>query len=188
MRAASSGATSRTSSGFEAAKGDYILQPSDLIRIKVFQEEDLTQEVRLSQEATSVTLLLIGTVDLQNKTVRAAEELIRQRYNADFLVNPQVSLTVIEYSKRSVDVIGAVNTAGRVFFPQEKELDLVGAITLAGGQNRYADLKKVRLTRRKPDGQPETIIVNVDELMKGGATKSYPLSKDDVIFVPEKIL
>ena len=38
---------------------DYLLQPSDLLHIQVFQEEDLTREVRISQEYT-VTLPLIG--------------------------------------------------------------------------------------------------------------------------------
>lgn len=169
------------------AKTDYVLQPNDLIRIKVFQEEDLSQEVRLSQEST-VTLLLIGIVDLKDKTIRQAEELIRNLYDRDFLFNPKLNLLVVEYAKRSVNVIGAVNNAGRIFFPQEQGLSLVDAITLAGGQNRYADLKRVKLTRKNGDGQPETVTVNVDEIMKGGAGQAWPLQKDDVIFVPEKIL
>ena len=168
-------------------KTDYVLQPNDLIRIRVFQEEDLSQEVRLSQEST-VTLLLIGIVDLKDKTIRQAEELIRNLYARDFLVNPKLNLLVVEYAKRSVNVIGAVNNAGRIFFPQEQGLSLVDAITLAGGQNRLADLKRVKLTRKNADGQPESVTVNVDEIMKSGAGQAWPLQKDDVIFVPERIL
>ena len=168
-------------------KTDYVLQPNDLLRIRVFQEEDLSQEVRLSQEST-VTLLLIGIVDLKDKTIRQAEELIRNLYARDFLVNPKLNLLVVEYAKRSVNVIGAVNNAGRIFFPQEQGLSLVDAITLAGGQNRLADLKRVKLTRKNADGQPESVTVNVDEIMKSGAGQAWPLQKDDVIFVPERIL
>ena len=169
------------------AKTDYVLQPNDLMRIRVFQEEDLSQEVRLSQEST-VTLLLIGIVDLKDKTIRQAEELIRNLYDRDFLFNPKLNLLVVEYAKRSVNVIGAVNTAGRIFFPQEQGLSLVDAITLAGGQNRLADLKRVKLTRKNADGQLESMTVNVDEIMKSGAGQAWPLQKDDVIFVPERIL
>jgi polysaccharide biosynthesis/export protein len=171
----------------QGTKTDYVLQPNDLIRIRVFQEEDLSQEVRLAQEST-VTLLLIGIVDLKDKTIRQAEELIRNLYARDFLVNPKLNLLVVEYAKRSVNVIGAVNNAGRIFFPQEQGLSLVDAITLAGGQNRLADLKRVKLTRKNAEGQPESVTVNVDEIMKGGAGQAWPLQKDDVIFVPERIL
>lgn len=166
---------------------DYVLQPLDLIRILVFQEPDLERQVRISQEYT-INLPLIGQVDLTGRSVRQAEELIRQLYDRDFLRNPQITITVIEYTPRTVQVLGAVNQPGSIAFTPEQQMGLVEAIARAGGQARIADLKRVRLSRAKPDGTTETVTINVDDIMKGGSNDRWLLQKGDVIFVPERIL
>ncbi|HEX7631463.1 MAG TPA: polysaccharide biosynthesis/export family protein [Lacunisphaera sp.] len=165
---------------------DYVLQPSDLIRVLIFQEPDLLREVRITQEYT-ITLPLIGTLDLRDKTVRQAEEIIRSLYDKDYLVNPQVNLAVLEYSQRTVQVVGAVNNPGSVVFPPEQKMGLVEAIARAGGQSRIADLKRVQLTRTNADGKTENYIINVGDLMKGASSEPWLLRKGDVILVPEKL-
>lgn len=166
---------------------DYILQPLDLLRIMVFQEPDLERQVRISQEYT-VNLPLIGSVDLSGKSVRQAEELIRARYDADYLKNPQITITVLEYTQRTVQILGAVNSPGAIAFTPEQEMTIVEAIAKAGGQARIADIRRVRLTRQSPNGKTETYTINLDDLMKGGSTENWTLQKGDVIFVPERIL
>lgn len=166
---------------------DYVLQPSDLIRVLIFQQPDLLREVRITQEYT-ITLPLIGTIDLRGRTVRQAEEIIRSLYDKDYLVNPQVNLTVLEYTQRTVQVVGAVNQPGAVVFPPEQKMGLIEAIARAGGQSRIADLKRVRLTRTSAEGKAENQIINVDDMMKGNSNEQYLLQKGDVIFVPERLL
>jgi polysaccharide export outer membrane protein len=166
---------------------DYVMQPSDLIRVLIFQEPDLLREVRITQEYT-ITLPLIGTIDLRGRTVRQAEEIIRSLYDKDYLVNPQVNLTVLEYTQRTVQVVGAVNQPGAVVFPPEQKMGLIEAIARAGGQSRIADLKRVRLTRTNAEGKAENQIINVDDMMKGNSNEQYLLLKGDVIFVPERLL
>lgn len=174
----------------ESQVEDYILQPQDVLRIFVFQHDDLNKQceaVSISKEYT-ISLPLIKTVNLSGKTVRQAEELIRVAYDKDYLVNPQVSVMVVKYSERSVNVGGAVNTAGRILFPQERGLTIVDAISLAGGPSRIADLKRVKLTRKNAAGETVTEEVNVDSMWKGGGRDALILQKDDNIFVPERIL
>jgi polysaccharide biosynthesis/export protein len=169
------------------AATDYVLQPSDLIRVVIFQEADLEREVRITQEHT-ITLPLIGTVDVKARTVRQVEEIIRDLYDKDYLVNPQVNLTVMAYAESTVQVVGSVNKPGQVLFPPEQKLTLVEAIARAGGHSRIADLRKVRLTRTTADGRTENFTVNVDDLMKGVSGEPWLLIKGDVIFVPERLL
>jgi polysaccharide export outer membrane protein len=168
---------------------DYVLQPEDVLRVQVFQEEDINRqgEVKISQEHT-IFLPLIKIISLKGKTVRQAEDLIRDLYNKDFLVNPQVSVAVVKYAERSVSVTGAVNGAGRVIFPPERGLTIIEAISLAGGQHRVADMRRVRLTRKSASGEPVTMTIDVDSIMKGGARDAVPLESGDTIFVPERIL
>jgi polysaccharide biosynthesis/export protein len=169
------------------ATTDYVLQPSDLIQVMVFQEPDLLREVRITQEYT-ITLPLLGTIDVKGKTVRQTELTIRDLYDKDYLVNPQISLTVLEYNQRTVKVLGSVNQPGAIVFPPEQKMGLLEAIARAGGFNRIADRKRVRLSRTLADGKTENYTINADEMMQGASAAQWLLTKDDVIFVPERIL
>ena len=172
-----------------APAGSPVLAPSDLLSIRVYGEAELTQEVRISREYT-ISLMLIKQVNLNGKTARQAEELIRDLYNRDFLVNPQVSLIVKEYSKRTVNVLGEVNRPGPVSFPLEQGLTLIEAIGLAGGTNQIAKLSTVRIVRVAPDGKQETQIVNFGDLLKGktsnsGGKSDFPLQVNDTVWVDQ---
>lgn len=169
-----------------ASKPDYVLHASDLVRVQVFQEEELTREVRVSQEFR-IMLPLIGPIDVRDKTVRQLQETIRELYDRDYLVNPQVNVFVIEYAQRSVNVLGSVNSPGIVLFPQEQGLTLLDAVARVGGFSRLADRRKLKLTR-VVDGKTSTYIINADEIIEGNAREAWPLVQDDVIFVPERIL
>lgn len=167
---------------------EYLLQPQDILRIFIFQHDDLNKQmeaVRISDTHT-ISLPLVNSIDLRGRTARQAEEVIRAAYDRDFLVNPQVSVIVVKYAERSVNVVGQVNNAGRVLFPQEKGLTIVEAIALAGGQTRLADLKKVRLTRKTAEGETVVEEIDVDALMKRGGRDAVQLQRDDVLFIPER--
>jgi polysaccharide biosynthesis/export protein len=166
---------------------DYILQPLDLLRIQVFQEPDLERQVRISQEYT-INLPLIGNLDLSGKSVRLAEELVRSYYDRDYLKNPQITITVLEYTQRTVQVLGAVNQPGSIAFTPEQQMGLLEAVARAGGFNRLAERRRVRLTRNFPDGKVENFTINADDVIQGNSRDKWMLQKGDVIFVPERIL
>jgi polysaccharide export outer membrane protein len=167
---------------------DYLLAPQDVIRVKIYQEPDLTSELRISAEGL-IELPLIGRIDLKGKTIRQAEETIRKLYDADYLVDPQVNLSIMEYAPRTVEVFGAVNTPGVVLFPKEKVLTLTEAISTAGSTNRLANRKAVTLKRKMPDGSTKSFTINLDDLIRGDSeAQNVPLEPGDVITVPERIL
>ncbi|HEY1764307.1 MAG TPA: polysaccharide biosynthesis/export family protein [Opitutaceae bacterium] len=173
---------------FSALRSEYVLQPQDVIKIEVFQEPDMERQVRLSQEC-SVTLPLLGSVNLKGKTVQQATEYIRKLYDADYLVNPQINLIVLEYSKHDVSVLGQVDKAGAVDLPTDKPLYLLDAVANTGGFTRLADRKHVLLTRQEKDGTSSTTEINVDNIIESkGKADPWPLREGDVIFVPERIL
>jgi polysaccharide biosynthesis/export protein len=166
---------------------DYVLQPYDLVRVVVFQEPDLGREVRLSPD-TTLTLPLIRTVDLRGKTVREAQDIIRNLYDRDYLVDPQINITVLEYAKVSVNVLGAVTTSGPVVIPPDQGLKLLDAITHAGGFNRLADRKHIKLSRTDTEGKTTTVVINADDIIQSTSSNQWPLQKGDVIYVPERLL
>jgi polysaccharide export outer membrane protein len=168
-------------------KFSYKLQPLDLLKIQIFQEPDLDREVRVSKNHT-IVLPLIGTVDLTNLTVHDAEQLITDLYGRDYLVNPQINITVTEYTQRSLNVLGAVGSPGSVMIPPERELTLVDAIAHAGGFSRLANRTHVSLTRTLASGEIQHFTINVDELIEGKPAHQWVVQDGDVVFVPESVL
>jgi len=159
----------------------------DLVKVQVFQEPDLDRELRVSQEHT-IVMPLIGVVDLKKRTVREAELLIASLYNADYLVNPQINITVVEYSPRTVNVLGAVNNPGSVLIPPEHNLSLLDVIARSGGFSRLANRGKLSLTRIMADGETQNFTINGDQLVSGDASSSWTVQDGDVVFVPERVL
>ena len=165
----------------------YKLHPMDLLKLQVFQEPDLDRELRVSQDNT-VVVPLIGVVNLSGLSVRETELLIAELYRKDYLVNPQINITVVEYSPRSVNVFGAVNQPGSVVFPPERELTLLDAIARSGGFSRLANRSKVSLTRTQTNGQTVNYVINADQLVGGDSDNRVPVQNGDVIYIPERVL
>jgi len=168
------------------SQGNYLLNPSDLLRVEVFQEQELFREVRVSGDG-SIVLPLIGKIYVGGRSIFDAEKLITELYDRDYLVNPQINVTVTEYALKRVNVIGQVNKPGIVIFPPEEEMVLLEAISLAGGFNRLADKAKVTLTRTLVSGKTETFQIDTRKLISGDEAATWNLQKDDVIFVPERV-
>lgn len=184
------GATEATSptadSSVPATPVDYVLRPSDILQVKIYKEEDLTREVSVSQEYT-VSLPLIGNVSVKNRSVRQIEEMIRQLYERDYLVNPQVTLIVLKYAERAVNVIGSVNSPQAVPFPPERGLTLLEAVARAGGFSRLADRSKVKIIRTDEKGVSTAFTINAEKLLESRSANLWPLQVDDVIQVEERI-
>ncbi|GAB5560733.1 MAG: hypothetical protein SynsKO_23800 [Synoicihabitans sp.] len=147
----------------------------------------MDREVRMSREAM-VFLPLIGRVSLEGHTIRSAEEKLQLLYDRDYLVNPQINITVLEYARRTVNVLGSVASPGEIEFPREEGLTLLDAISRAGGFTRLGDRRRVRLTRKLPDGTVENFLINADDMIEGDSTEQWPLQTGDLIFVQERII
>lgn len=179
----SSGGDSASSSYGIAVGENYILKTSDVIELQVYQERDLTKAVRIEGDGT-VALALIGKVKLAGMTVAEAQSLVTDLYNRDYLVDPQVSLQIIEFAPKFVHVLGMVGSPGKVPMPPDSDLTLIDAISQARGVTRLGNAKKVRIKRN--DGT-KPFDVNYDEIRRGEA-KDIILNEGDTITIPERII
>jgi polysaccharide export outer membrane protein len=131
-----------------------------------------------------VQLPLIGDVKVAGMTVRAAREMIRKRYDADYLVDPQVYLNVVDYARRGFTILGQVAKPSTYDFPGGKSLSLLEAVGMAGGFTRTADRGKVIVKRSSEGGGQQTIRLNAKKLA-GEGKDSFAVQPGDVITVGE---
>lgn len=166
---------------------NYVLKPSDVLQVEVYQEKDLNKSVRVEGDG-SVALALIGKVKVAGMTVAEAQSLITDLYNRDYLVNPQVSLLVVNFSMKVVRILGSVNSPGVVQIPPDRELTLTEAIAGVNGISRLGNPKSLTIKRVDEDGRARQMEINFSKIVTDPDMKDVILQEGDTIWVPERII
>ena len=165
-----------------AVSGDYILRPGDTIEMIIYKENDLSIRSRIGKDG-KVQLPLLGVVKLSGLSVTQATEFLRARYDADYIVSPQIYLNILAYSTVKFTIIGQVNKPGAYEYAESEPLDLLQAIGMAGGFTRIADRGHVRVKRREGNAV-KTIKVNAKKLTDSNVDR-FMVETGDVIDVGE---
>lgn len=130
-------------------KANYLLRPSDVVTITVFREPDLSVENTPVGADGMLSLPLIGSIKVDGLTARQLEQDIRNRLKPS-LVNPVVSVNIMQFGSHVVTVEGAVEKPGMYAFKPGTRLS--GAISLAAGPNRVAKLTEIAVFRQTASG------------------------------------
>jgi polysaccharide export outer membrane protein len=118
-----------TSSG---AKGDYVLGSGDLLYIEVFDVEELTREVRISETGFISLPLVPVKVRASGLTAFQLQDKLAELLQVNGLVsNPQVTVSVKEQHGEPITVIGAVRTP--MVIQAVREMNLLEVLSRAGG-------------------------------------------------------
>jgi len=172
------------SSSGPASPADYIIGPSDLLEIEVFESERLSDKnVRVSSNGM-VTLPLLGSVEVGGLSSREAETKIQYLLKEnEYIYEPHVSVFVAEYKSKLVSIVGAVQAPGTYELLGRKTL--LDALANAQGLTPNAG-RSAHITRQNNDGSRQTYIVDVDKLLEDGNPElNIPIHPGDVIFVPQ---
>lgn len=165
-----------------SAADDEQLGPDDTIRITVFQNPDLTTETRISSQG-AIVFPLIGEVQLADRTPAEAGEVIAAALREEgYVVDPQVSVSILEVRSRRVSVLGAVAQPGR-YALDGPAVRLTDILALAGGITERGDGKVVVMTDR--DGATERREIDVAGMYENGdLSGDIELTNGDTLFVP----
>lgn len=162
---------------------NYKVQPGDLLEINVYQEKDMARTVRVSGNGT-ITFPLAGNIKLSDLSVPEAEAVLAQALG-EYIINPQVTVLIKEYSNKQVYVLGEVKKPGSITLPVERRLTVLEAITLAGGFTDLAAQDKTKVLRNA-NGQNLTIEVEISKITKqGDKSADIFLEPNDTVFVPQ---
>lgn len=173
-----------TKQAIQRESKEYQISPSDILKISVYQEEDLTRTVRVSQSGC-ISYPLLGKIKIVGLSVSEVEEKIANLLRKEYLVNPQVTIFIEEYHPRKIFILGAVNKPGAYNLPLEKTLTVLEAISLAGGFTNLAAVDKTKIIRIE-DGIEKNIVVKITDITKrGDKSKDIILKLNDIIVIPE---
>jgi len=127
----------------------YRLGPEDVLEISVWREDALKREVLVRPDG-GISYPLIGEIQAAGKTVNDLREEITKRLEK-FVPDAAVSVTVLKTGSQRIYVLGKVTKPGE--FPVGRSVDVLQALSMAGGLTPFADANGIRIMRRDGDRQ-----------------------------------
>ncbi len=145
-----------------ASENDYRLGSGDKILINVYGEDDLTIETQLS-DSGMVNYPFLGELKVTGLTVAQLEAKIVKGLKGDYLVNPNVHVSILEY--RPFFINGEVEKPGG--YPFQPGLTISKAAALAQGFTERASQSKIFVVRGD-DASQTPVKVDLNTLLRPG--------------------
>jgi polysaccharide export outer membrane protein len=127
----------------------YVLEPGDIIGISVWREPGLEDTVLVRPDG-GITFPLAGEVDAEGKTIAEVSHDLTQRL-AEFIPDPVVTVSIQQIEGNRIFVTGRVNKPGSIVLT--RPLDVMQALSMAGGLSPFADKDAIKVLRRSGDRQ-----------------------------------
>lgn len=125
-------------------EGGYEIQPGDRLQVEVWQNQQLTRQVRVRPDGR-ITLPLVNEVEAAGQTVPQFQARLAKRLRT-YIKDPVVSITVTNFSQKRIFVQGQVRNSAAYDF--SGDMYLLQALTLAGGATPFSEGCAV-IVRRK---------------------------------------
>ena len=173
----------------------YVLGPNDQISVHVLHLEEIgSQPIRIDMQGY-INVALAGRIHAGGMTVTLLENAIAERLKS-YLLNPTVSVTIVEYHSQPVSILGAVNKPG--VHQLQGQMNLFEALSLADGLRSDAG-DQIKITRHKewgalpllgtvtdPSGEYTIGSVSTKSIMEAAnPEENIELKPNDVISVPK---
>ena len=155
-----------------AISSDYRLVPGDKLRIEVYKDAQLSQNVQVRPDG-KITLPLANDVTAAGHTPTELRDAIVSSLKA-YMTNPTVTVMVVETVPPLIYVMGEVNGAGPQ--PLVGKMDVVQALAAAKGFRDFADTKNIVIRRGS-----QVLTFNYNDSVKGKGTPIYLQPGDTIV-------
>jgi polysaccharide export outer membrane protein len=160
---------------------DYAIGAGDVLSLKVYDHDELTVKVRVS-EAGTIDFPLIGQVHVGGLGTRLAAERIETALANGYIIEPQVTIFVEQFKSKKVIVLGPVHNPGLV--------ELNGSITLLELMSQVGGLKdnagQTATIKRQENGTQRNISIDLDRLIRtGDPQQNIQIQGGDTVSIAE---
>jgi polysaccharide export outer membrane protein len=179
---------------------NYRLGPEDQIEIRVWDHEDLTRKLQISLDG-GISYPFVGEIKAQGMTVLELQKELERRLAQGYIVEPHVSIAVLDYKSQKFFVVGNVQKPGT--YPLTRPITVTEAISQAGGlaigsgkpltgamaiivrPQKGEKPKQPRMPEQSPPGQKVT--VSLSAAYSGDPRHNVEIKNGDTIYVPSLI-
>ena len=170
-----------------ADDGAYRINGGDQLHIAVYGEQNLNQDVVVQPDGW-ISFPLAGNINALDLTLPELQTKIadnlRQSQFFPNLTDSEVTVSMRKAVGNSISVIGQVKAPGTFAF--DTRLDVMQALSLAGGLTPFAGKDEIKILRRDAAGKQSMIPFDYEQLEEGENLESNILLKGgDVVVVPQ---
>src|ERR1700719_1182475 len=170
---------------FQVARAEdpsYTVKPGDTLAIAVWKEPDLTGNAFLVRPDGTFTFPLVGQIDARGKGVVELQTLLTTRIKK-YIADPVVTVSVQEIKGNKIYVIGQVTKPGD--FIVNPRVNVMQALSMAGGTTPFAALGDIMILRRTDTGQQQALPFKYTDVVRGrNLQQNIMLQAGDVVVVP----
>ena len=127
----------------------YLIQPGDVLTVSVWKEPELQSEVLVRPDG-GLSFPLVGDVKAAGLSLDDVRSVMDQRLRK-YIPDPVVTVALKQIGGNRIYVVGKVNRPGE--FPFTKPIDVMQALSLAGGATSFAALDDIQILRREGEKQ-----------------------------------
>jgi len=160
---------------------EYTVKAGDILGIAVWKEPDLTNNAVLVRPDGTFSVPLVGQVDARGKGVLELQNFIAERLKK-YISDPVVTVSVQEVKGNKVYVIGQVMKSGE--FVVNPSVNVMQALSMAGGATAFASLNNTIILRRTAAGQVALPFHYNDVIHGKDLQQNVELQAGDVVVVP----
>jgi polysaccharide export outer membrane protein len=158
---------------------NYIVGSGDVLKIDVYDHEDLKKTVRVSNNG-SIVIPFLGQIQVDGMTVPDVTKKLTRLLADGYIINPQVNIFIEEFRSKKAIILGHINKPGIA--------ELRGATTFLEIVSQAGGLKEgagdTATIKRIKDGKQEVLIVNIKSMVEGGDLSQNILIQDgDTIYI-----
>ncbi len=158
----------------------YLIGPGDVLSISVWKEEGMQKEVLVRPDG-EITFPLVGELQAGGLTTKVLSDALVVQLKR-YIPNPSVTVSVLRSVSNKIYVIGKVNRPGE--FVATGYMDVLQALTMAGGLTPYADSDDIKIIRRTATGTNMKLF-DYDEVVSGERLDmNIILKAGDTVVVP----
>lgn len=158
----------------------YTIKPGDILDFRVWKEPDLSREVLVAPDGF-ISISLIGAINTSGKTITMLSNEVEKKLAA-FINQPSVHFGIRAIAGNKVYVIGKVARPGDMILGEP--LDVLQALSRAGGLTPFADAGDIKIIRRKGSEQ-QVSEFNFNQVERGKhLEQNILLQNGDIVIVP----
>src|SRR6266851_9248921 len=171
-----------------ATAEEYVIGSRDVLKVTVWGQDDLSKEYPVDPDGYAA-IPLVGRVKAAGLTPTAFAAALRSALEKDYLVNPQVLVSVKEFQSQKVHVNGEAEKPG-VYYLQGPTT-VRDILSRAGGLSKAAGsqvvLVRAEILREAAGKNPDagTLRLNVARVLAGDPAENVPVGDGDTLVVPK---
>ncbi len=165
---------------------NYTLGPNDVVEIEVMRHPEFSGKYPIDQEG-KLQYKYVGDLNVKGLSKKELEKKLSDALS-QFVVSPEVNITIVQFGSKVFYVIGEVAAPGR-FTMRSEEISLREAIHMAGLPTQNAAMRRCRIITPSEKGKSKVRKVDLFSLLYyGDLRKDVTIKSGDILYVPATLI